>query len=96
MARPSRAEVFDPNEVAIARVFNRAVRRCFLMGDDAVSGRNFDHRKAWFEDYLRQVAAYFGIDLICYAIMSNHFDLILCSGGPRPGGQSIKQKAEGT
>ena len=36
MARPSRAEVFDPNEVAIAHVFNRTVRRCFLMGDDAL------------------------------------------------------------
>ena len=79
MARPSRAEVFDPNEVAIAHVFNRPVRRCFLMGDDALSGKNFDHRKAWIEDYLRQFAAFFGIDLICYAIMSNHFHLILRS-----------------
>jgi hypothetical protein len=79
MARPSRAEVFDPNEVAIAHVFNRTVRRCFLMGDDAISGKNFDHRKAWIEEYLRQFAAAFGIDLICYAIMSNHFHLILRS-----------------
>jgi hypothetical protein len=79
MARPSRAEVFDPNEVAIAHVFNRTVRRCFLMGDDALSGKNFDHRKVWIEEYLRQFAAYFGIDLICYAIMSNHFHLILRS-----------------
>jgi hypothetical protein len=77
MARPSRAEVFDPNEVAIAHVFNRTVRRCFLLGDDALSAKNFDHRKAWIEDYLRQFAAFFGIDLICYAIMSNHFHLIL-------------------
>ena len=36
MARPSRAEVFDTDEVAIAHVFNRTVRRCFLMGDDAL------------------------------------------------------------
>jgi REP element-mobilizing transposase RayT len=79
MARPSRGEVFDPNEVAIAHVFNRTVRRCFLMGDDALSGKNFDHRKVWIEEYLRQFAAYFGIDLICYAIMSNHFHLILRS-----------------
>jgi hypothetical protein len=35
MARPSLADIFDPNEVAIARVYNRTVRRCFLMGDDA-------------------------------------------------------------
>ena len=68
MARLPRAEVFDPNEVAIAHVFNRTVRRCFLMGDDAVSGKNFDNRRAWSDDYLRQFAAYFGIDLICYAI----------------------------
>jgi hypothetical protein len=31
MARPSRAEVFDPDEVAIAHVFNRTVRRSFLV-----------------------------------------------------------------
>ena len=79
MARISRAEVFDPNEVAVAHVFNRTVRRCFLIGDDALSGKNFDHRKAWIEEYLRQFAAAFGIDLICFAIMSNHFHLILRS-----------------
>jgi hypothetical protein len=79
MARPSRAEIFDPNEVAIAHVYNRTVRRCFLMGDDALSGKNFDHRKTWIEEWLRQFAALFGIDLICYAIMSNHFHLILRS-----------------
>jgi hypothetical protein len=39
MARPSRAEVFDPDKVAIAHVFNRTVRRFFLMGDDVISGR---------------------------------------------------------
>jgi REP element-mobilizing transposase RayT len=79
MARPSRGEVFDPDEVAIAHVFNRTVRRYFLMGDDAISGKNFDHRKVWIEEYLRQFAAFFGIDLICYAIMSNHFHLVLRS-----------------
>ncbi|TWU04067.1 hypothetical protein [Neorhodopirellula pilleata] len=46
MARMSRAEVFDPGEVAVGHVFSRTVRRCFLMGVDPVSGKNFDHRKA--------------------------------------------------
>jgi len=77
MVRLARAEVFDPNEVAIAHVYNRTVRRCFLMGDDAVSGKNFDHRKAWIEEYLQQFAAAFGIDLLGFAILSNHFHLIL-------------------
>ena len=42
------------------------------MGDDAVSGKNFDHRKLWIEDYLQHFAAAFGIDLLGYAIMPNH------------------------
>ncbi len=79
MARMSRAEVFDPQEVAIGHVFSRVVRRCFLLGDDPVSGKNFDHRKVWIESYLQQFAASFAIDLLGYAILSNHFHLILRS-----------------
>jgi hypothetical protein len=79
MARLARAEVFDPGEIAIAHVMNRTVRRCFLLGDDPVSGNNYDHRKVWIEQYLRQLAASFGIDLLGFAILSNHFHLILRS-----------------
>ncbi|TWU06509.1 transposase [Stieleria varia] len=79
MARLARAEVFDPNEVAFAHVIARTVRRCFLFGDDPVSGKNFDHRKIWIEQYLQHFAACFGIDLICFAILSNHYHLILRS-----------------
>ena len=77
MVRLARAEVYDSAEIAIAHVYNRTVRRCFLMGDDSVSGKNFDHRKVWIEEYLQQFAAAFGIDLLGFAILSNHFHLIL-------------------
>ena len=79
MARLARAEVFDPSEIAIVHVMNRVVRRCFLFGDDPTSGKNFDHRKVWIEDQLRLQAAGFGIDLLGFAIMPNHFHLILRS-----------------
>ena len=79
MARTARCEVFDPDEVAIVHVVQRCVRRCFLMGLDPVSGNNYDHRKQWLEDRLRRFAAYFGIDLIGFCILSNHFHLILRS-----------------
>ncbi len=79
MVRMSRAEVFDPDEVAIAHVFSRTVRRCFLFGEDPLTGKNFDHRKVWIEDHLRSFAASFGIDLLGFAILSNHFHLILRS-----------------
>ena len=53
-------------------VINRVVRRCFLMGLDEYTGKNYDHRKRWIEDELERVAAFFGIDLLCFAILSNH------------------------
>ena len=79
MARLARAEVFDPKEVAILHICARVVRRCFLFGVDPFTGKNHDHRKVWIEDQLRLLAANFGIDLLAFAILSNHFHLILRS-----------------
>ena len=45
MARMARAEVFAPDEVAVVHVMNRGVRRCYLLDDDPVSRKNYDHRK---------------------------------------------------
>jgi hypothetical protein len=58
---------------------NRLVRRCFLMGTDALTGKNYDYRKDWLEGELERVAACFGIDCLNFAILSNHFHLILRS-----------------
>ena len=79
MARLARVEIFSPDEIAIVHVMNRTVRRCFLMGDDPLTGKNYDHRKEWLETQLKRLAAQFGIDLLCQAIMSNHFHLVLRS-----------------
>jgi REP element-mobilizing transposase RayT len=79
MARLARVEVFAADEVAIVHVMNRTVRRCFLLGDDAVTGKNYDHRKVWIDEQLVHQAKHFGIDLLCQAIMSNHIHLILRS-----------------
>ena len=79
MARTARSDVFDPLEIAIAHVVQRCVRKCFLMGSDSDSGKNYDHRKQWLEDRLRRFAACFGVDLLGFSILSNHFHLILRS-----------------
>jgi hypothetical protein len=49
---------------AVVHVMNRVVRRCFLLGDDAVTGKNYDHRKQWIEDELQKLAGAMGIDLL--------------------------------
>jgi hypothetical protein len=77
MARLARADLFDPAEVAVVHCINRCVRRCFLCGEDPLTGHNYDHRKAWLEERLRFLAGQFGIDVLGYAILSNHFHLVL-------------------
>ena len=77
--RLSRAEIFDPNEIVAVHTMARTIRRCFLMGDDPYSGKNFDHRKRWIEEKLQLLAANFGIDLLAFACLSNHFHLVLRS-----------------
>ena len=79
MAKMPRGEIFSPDEIACVHVMNRTVRRCFLMGEDPLSGKNFDHRKGWMQRRLELHAACFGIDLLGEAILSNHFHLVLRS-----------------
>ncbi len=79
IARPNRSEVFSPDESCIVHVVSRVVRRCFLLGDDPLTGKNYDHRKLWIEKLLQHHAMFFGIDLLCFALMSNHFHLVLRS-----------------
>lgn len=77
MARLARAEIFDPLEVSVFHCINRCVRRCFLCGHDPLTGRNYEHRKAWLQRRLAFLAGQFGIDVLGFAILSNHFHLVL-------------------
>ena len=77
MARTPRGEVFDEDTVGCYHCINRCVRRAFLCGQDPVSGKSYEHRKAWIRDRLEQLAAIFAIDVLDYAVLSNHFHVIL-------------------
>ena len=77
MARLARGEYLDPQTIQITHVVSRCVRRAFLCGTDPVSGNCFEHRRQWIQKRLEFLASVFAVDCLTYAVMSNHFHLIL-------------------
>jgi len=72
-----RAHLVDADNGGVYHCISRCVRRSWLCGDDPVSGQCFEHRRAWLESRLLELAGSFAIDLYGYAVMSNHYHVVL-------------------
>ena len=77
MARLPRCDAIDESTVGVYHCINRCVRRAYLCGEDPVSGNNYDHRKEWIQTRLEFLAGQFGIDVVGFSVLSNHFHTIL-------------------
>ena len=73
----ARRQIVDPAAAGHYHCVARCVRRAFLCGQDAYSGRDFAHRKAWVEARLMELSQWFSVGLYAYAVMSNHLHVVL-------------------
>ena len=73
---------------------SRCVRRAFLCGEDHFSGRSYEHRKAWVVERMAQLAEVFAIDLCAYAVMSNHYHLVVRINAEEASEWSLEEVAE--
>ena len=72
-----RAHLVDADNGGFYHCISRCVRRGWLCGQDAVSGRSFEHRRDWVEARMLELADVFAVNLFGYAVMSNHYHCVV-------------------
>ncbi len=79
MPKPRKQQV-SLEDTAHYHCVSRCVRRAYLCGYDAQSGKSYEHRRGWVEDKLLMLVKVFAIEVCAYAVMSNHTHVVLLQG----------------
>ena len=73
----SRSKQVSLQDTRYYHLISRCVRRAYLCGVDSYSQQNFEHRRQWMVDRIRFLSSVFAIDVAAYAVMSNHYHLVI-------------------
>ena len=73
----ARKQLISLDDTPFYHVVSRCVRRSFLCGFDKYSNTSFEHRRQWIVDRVKFLSSTFNIDICSYAIMSDHYHLVL-------------------
>lgn len=73
----SRCSQISLQDTPYYHLISRCVRRAFLCGVDNYSKQSFEHRRQWMVERIRFLSSVFAIDIAAYAVMSNHYHLVV-------------------
>jgi len=76
MTQP-RSQLVSPARTRFYHCVSRCVRRAWLFGEDIYTKKNFDHRKPWLLDRMKLLEEVFAVRIAAYAVMSNHYHVVL-------------------
>jgi REP element-mobilizing transposase RayT len=77
MPRVNRREIVADSEIQVFHAINRCVRRTHLCGRDRRTRKDYSHRKEWVRERLEFLAGVFGVDILGFAVMSNHLHVVV-------------------
>ena len=74
MPKPRHLQIAS-SETPFYHLTYRCVRRSFLCGE--LDGYNYEHRREWIVERLRLLTTMFAIDVASYAVMMNHYHVLV-------------------
>ena len=72
-----RKDTIREDIVGVYHVWSRCAQAEWLFGFNPETGKNYEHRKGWIHERLRSLVQIFAVEACVFAVLSNHFHLIL-------------------
>src|SRR5579872_7520538 len=73
----ARSNIIDYSKTQYYHCTTKCVQGYFLCGKNMHTGIDYNYRKEWIVELIKKTAMHFSIHICSYAIMSNHYHLVL-------------------